>query len=165
MQPDDQGREKRKKNPAANEVLSEIHNAVCTALKDFSRGGVFLYRPQQKCGQGGWGSWLWGLPCWANCANNSSLTSRLHSIPHSTAVKYASRSTLSEPVFSASLRTMEWVPQLEGCCLYLLTFKLQDHHKSRLCDRNHNQPHSSLRHCSQSFGHFWLETHCSCGPG
>lgn len=41
-----------KKETASNEVLSEIHNAVCTALKDFSRVGVFLYGPQQKCGQG-----------------------------------------------------------------------------------------------------------------
>lgn len=39
---------------AANEVLREIHNAVRTALKDFSRQGVFLYGPQQKCGPGGW---------------------------------------------------------------------------------------------------------------
>lgn len=43
MQPDD--REKKKKNTTANEVFSEINNAVCTALKDFSRRGVFLYRP------------------------------------------------------------------------------------------------------------------------
>lgn len=71
---------KKKRNLAANEVLSEIHNVVCTALKDLSRVGVFLYGPQQKCGQGGRvvgerGSWLWGLPCWDNCANNNSLTS------------------------------------------------------------------------------------------
>lgn len=40
--------EKRKKNPAANEVLSEIHNAVCTALKDFSRGRCFsLWAPAE----------------------------------------------------------------------------------------------------------------------
>ncbi len=133
MQPDDQGRERRKKekNLAANEVLREIHNAVCTALKDFSRGGVFLYGPQQKCGQGGWGSWLWGLPCWANSANNSSLTSRLHSVPHSTAVKYVSWSTLSEPAFSANLRTMEQAHQLEGRCLYLIfktSFKIVTNH-------------------------------------
>lgn len=51
---------------ATNEVLSEINNAACTVLKDFSKGGVFLYRPQQKCGLGGWEagvSWLLGLPC------------------------------------------------------------------------------------------------------
>ncbi len=60
MQPDDQGREREKKqNWAVNEVLSEIHNAVCTALKDISRGGVFLYGPQLKCGQGGW--WIEGV--------------------------------------------------------------------------------------------------------
>lgn len=39
---------------AANEVLREIHNAVRAALKDFSRQGVFLYGPQQKCGPDGW---------------------------------------------------------------------------------------------------------------
>lgn len=40
-------RERKKTNPATNEVLSEIHNAVCTVLKDCSKGGVFLYGPQQ----------------------------------------------------------------------------------------------------------------------
>ena len=38
--------ERGRKNLAVNEVLSETHNAVCRALKDFSRVGVFLYRPQ-----------------------------------------------------------------------------------------------------------------------
>lgn len=48
-------RKRKKSNLAANEVLSEIHNAVCTVLKDPSRVGVFLYGPQQKCGRvGGW---------------------------------------------------------------------------------------------------------------
>lgn len=46
---------KRKKRMPTNEVLSEINNAVCTVLKDFSEGGVFLYGPQQKCGWGGGG--------------------------------------------------------------------------------------------------------------
>lgn len=57
MRPNEQERkreegDRERKKLAANEVLSETHNAVCTALKDFSRVGVFLYRPQQKCGQG-----------------------------------------------------------------------------------------------------------------
>ena len=124
-------KKKKKKNLAANEVWSEIHNAVCTALKDFSRGGVFLYGPQQKCGQSGWCSlcvcvcvcacvcvgWGWGvqvLPYWANSANTSSMTRWLHSVPDPTAEKYASRSTLSEPAFFASSKTMEWAPQLEA---------------------------------------------------
>lgn len=72
---------KKKKNLATNEVLSEINNAVCIVLKDFSKGGVFLYGSQQKCGWdwgvGAGGFWFRGLPCWANCANNSSLTSQL----------------------------------------------------------------------------------------
>lgn len=132
MQPNDQERKRdwrqregKKKETASNEVLSEIHNAVCTALKDFSRVGVFLYGPQQKCGQGwvggGWaserGSWLWGLPYWDNCANNSSLTSR--AAPDPTAEKCVSQSPLSEPAVSASLRTKDWVPQLRGCWLHL----------------------------------------------
>lgn len=41
----------------------------------------FFTGPSRSVAKGGWvvgerGSWLWGLPCWDNCANNSSLTSR-----------------------------------------------------------------------------------------
>ena len=60
------------------------------------------------------GSWVQVLPYWANSANNSSLTRWLHSVPDPTAEKYASRSTLSEPAFFASSKTMEWAPQLEA---------------------------------------------------
>lgn len=42
---------------ATNEVLSEVHNASCTVLKDFSRVGVFLNRSQQKYGQGWVSGW------------------------------------------------------------------------------------------------------------
>lgn len=48
------------KNLALNEVLREVHNAVCTALKDFSSGGVFLYGPQQTHVQGWAGGGLEG---------------------------------------------------------------------------------------------------------
>lgn len=54
-----QRKREREKNLALNEVLREVHNAVCTALKDFSSVGVFLYGPQQTHVQGwvggGWG--------------------------------------------------------------------------------------------------------------
>lgn len=43
------------KKTATNEVLSEINNAVCTALKDSSRGGVFLYGPAEL-----WSKWVVG---------------------------------------------------------------------------------------------------------
>lgn len=36
-------------------MLSEINNAVCTALKDSSRGGVFLYGPAEL-----WSKWVVG---------------------------------------------------------------------------------------------------------
>lgn len=55
-------KKKTKKKMATNEVLSEINNAACTVLKDFSKGGVFLYRPQQKCGVGWVGRWVGGGP-------------------------------------------------------------------------------------------------------
>ena len=41
-------RKKEKKIQATNEVLSEINNAMCTVLKDFSNGGVFFYGPLRK---------------------------------------------------------------------------------------------------------------------
>lgn len=50
----------REKNLALNEVLREVHNAVCTALKDFSSVGVFLYGPQQMHVQGWAGGGLRG---------------------------------------------------------------------------------------------------------
>lgn len=45
----------KKKKTATNEVLSEINNAVCMALKDSSRGGVFLYGPAEL-----WSKWVVG---------------------------------------------------------------------------------------------------------
>lgn len=71
MHPNGQEREKegkqkaakkreREKNLALNEVLREVHNAVCTALKDFSSVGVFLYGPQQTHVQGWVGGGFWG---------------------------------------------------------------------------------------------------------
>lgn len=53
-------RKEREKNLASNEVLREVHNSVCTALKDFSSVGVFLYGPQQMRVQGWAGAELWG---------------------------------------------------------------------------------------------------------
>lgn len=49
------GIESEKKKNATNEVLSEINNAVCMALKDSSRGGVFLYGPAEL-----WSKWVVG---------------------------------------------------------------------------------------------------------
>lgn len=56
----------REKNLALNEVLREVHNAVCTVLKDFSSVGVFLYGPQQTHVQGWAGGRLgwWGGVGW-----------------------------------------------------------------------------------------------------
>lgn len=55
-----QRKREREKNLALNEVLREVHNAVCTALKDFSSVGVFLYGPQQTHVQGWVGGGFWG---------------------------------------------------------------------------------------------------------
>lgn len=150
----------------ANEVLSEINNAACTVLKDFSRGGVFLYGPQPKCGRdwggGCGGSRLGGLPCWANCANSRSLTSRC-TLQQIQQLRNMSQLTLFEPAFSAGLRTMEGVPQLEGCCLYFWL---------KICVMNvtnlvfviqtiiSNVP---LQDTVTSFGYCSLESYFTCG--
>lgn len=52
-------RKKKKKIQATNEVLSEINNAMCTVLKDFSIGGVFsLLAPQKSSQVGSWVGWF-----------------------------------------------------------------------------------------------------------
>ena len=54
-------RREREQNLALNEVLREADNAVCTALKDFSSVGVFLYGAQQTHVQGWAGGALRGV--------------------------------------------------------------------------------------------------------
>lgn len=124
----------REKNLALNEVLREVHNAVCTALKDFSSVGVFLYGPQQTHVQGwvgggfwgGGGAWLWGLPCWDNCANNSSSAG---CTPYQTEhLKTVSRCSLSLDYLSGSPK------------VFVAAVILSEQHKSCLWGVNHCQP-------------------------
>lgn len=94
------------------------------------------------------GSWLWGLPCWDNCANNSSLTSqaahftRLDSWKMCVSVATSRTCCLckfeDKGLSSSAERTL--------AVFIIVKYMLQEYHKSCLWDRN-----------QQQFLSFWIE--------